>query len=462
MVRYRWDRLDAAMVMAMISLLVVIGEVIARGDQLGIRALEFRPVDTASSRTTIQVQFEETVDLASVRAHFRIAPAVAGDFSVQDNRVTFRPSSPLPAGKDYAVTLTPGIVGVTGREFKQVIQWHFRVAAHRVIYLAPAFALTQNLYAIDPAQPDAPQQLTDVQPATVVDFDVAPDGSSIVFAERQPGSTIDLMMWDAASGTSRLFYACRDAQCTNPVWRPDGGAIAFERVELNTSLEGGHAGVPRVWIYDLVTNSVHLLFNTSERLGYAPHWSPDGKRIAVYDDSVGGIVVHDFSTRAEQVIKTVQGIVGAFSPDGRWLFFPRKLQFNANQYATHQILVDTSTDPFALHSLIPDTDPSDDSEMVWTPDTTGVIVARRLSSARGINVPQIYEVNLANGQAVPLVVDESYASSALSLSPDGALLASQRLPVSAPNARNEVWLYDLKNHQLRRLASDARTPKWMS
>jgi len=44
---------------------------------------------------------------------------------------------------------------------------------------------------------------------------------------------------------------------------------------------------------------------------------------------------------------------------------------------THLVLVDVSGDLFIQHDLIPDSDPNDDVEAAWLPDSKRLIVSRR-------------------------------------------------------------------------------------
>ena len=53
------DRFDKIAVIVVVSLLIVIGVVVVRGDQLGIRVQSYAPTGTASSRPRIQFTFDE-------------------------------------------------------------------------------------------------------------------------------------------------------------------------------------------------------------------------------------------------------------------------------------------------------------------------------------------------------------------------------------------------------------------
>jgi Tol biopolymer transport system component len=452
------ERFDLAVLVAVLALLAAIVAVVARGDQVGVGVESFGPRNTASSRAKIQVTFDEPVADTSVASNFVLQPSVRGKFLVSQNQVTFTPTQPLAQGQDYTVTLKAGVQASTGRSLKHDVQWTFRVVPPLIVYLGPADSIVQNLFLVDPTA-QSPQKLT-ASKEGVESFDVAPDGSSIVYGELQGQGTASLFVWDAATGTTRLLYECKDAACSDPVWRPDGGAIAFERVDLNTGT-GMAPGAPRVWILDLATNSARPLFADSQQLGYLPRWSPDSTRIAVYNVNAGGVVVHDFASNKDKTIQTVQGEVGSFSPDGRWLYFPKVVALKDQNYVTHLVLVDVSSDLYAQHDLIPDDDASSDVEAEWLPDSSGLIVARRPAGSTGADSPQLYTVEIATRRSRPLSIAPDYSQSNLTISPAGDVLLLQRFPLGKPGARPQVWTLKLATGELKLVAENGFVPRWL-
>jgi Tol biopolymer transport system component len=447
------------MVVAIVLLLAAIGAVIVRGDQVGIAVQSYSPINKASIRASIRVAFDESLVSTSVESNFKIAPAVQGRLSVSQNQVTFRPAEPLTQGQEYTVTLKAGVQSSTGRLLKNDVQWRFRVAPPRVVYLGPVDSIVQNLYLADPSDKQTPQPLTTSKEG-VIGYDVSPDGSRIVYAQLEAHGPANLYVWDMASGTSQLLYECKDAACSGPVWRPDGGAVAFEKVELNSGT-GMPPGAPRVWVYDVASNTAKPLFGDNQQLGFMPRWSPDGRRLAVFNVNAGGIVIHDFTSGQDSVIPTVGNEVGAFSPDGRWLYFPKIVSITNSQYATHIVLADISAQPYVQHDLIPDSDPSDDVEAAWLPDSKAMIVARRLPHAQGTAPTQLYEIDIASQKATPLVVDPAYSQSNISVNPTGDTLLFQRFPLGKPGARPELWTVNLKTKVLQMVAPNGSAPGWL-
>jgi Tol biopolymer transport system component len=325
------------------------------------------------------------------------------------------------------------------------------------VYLGLVSAPTQDLYAVDLAE-GMPRKLTNSQNG-IIGYDVTPDGSKIVYSEvrytegERTGIT-DLYVWEAATGRATLRYECQGASCTGLQWRPDGGAFAFERIDMNTTVGTGAA---RTWIFDLAENVGRPLFKDTQQLGYMPRWSPDGKRIAVFSVSAGGILIHHFSTGKDHVIPAQQGELGSFSPDGRWLSFPKIVALGENQYAVHMMLADLSSESYTVRPLIPDSEMVSDVEAGWRSDGQGLIVARQPPARKIAQGSALYSVDLATGVATLLIPDEGYEQSNLTMRDD--LLVFQRVALSDVNARPEVWIYHLGTQEMRRIAHDGVFPR---
>ncbi|MEP7287711.1 MAG: Ig-like domain-containing protein [Chloroflexota bacterium] len=453
------DRFDVIMLVAMAALVVAIGVAIARGDQIGLAVQNFGPTQSASSRAAIRVTFDDPVVAQSATLRLILTPPVPGKMTVAGNQITFRPDQALTQGQEYTVTLKAGIQGSAGRALKRDVQWEFRITPPRVVYLGPVDSLVQNLYLLDPTQNKAAEALT-ASTRGVVGYDIAPDGGSIVYAELQDNGVASLSSLDLLSGTSRLIYDCSGATCTNPVFRPDGGAVAFERSDLNVGT-GVAPGVPRVWVLDLASSTAKPLFTDNQQLGYAPRWSPDGSKLAVFNNNAGGISVHDFASGNDLTIATVQGEVGQFSPDGKWLFFPKVIEGSAGGYVTHFVLVDLSSPYLVQTDLVPDSDPADDKEASWFPDSKHLVVARVSGGSQGLAAPQVFSVEVGTGKATPLIEDQSYSQSNLTISPSGDVLLLQRVPLSKPGARTELWTYSFASHELKQIVQNGTFARWL-
>jgi len=456
------DRFDRAVLMAAFVLLGLLGLTLLHGDQVGLGLLRYSPLASGSSRTIIQVVFEEEIDPTSARDSLQIAPGLRGVTSVQSNRLEFQPAEPLAASTSYTITLKPGFTAKSGRAFKQAFSWQFLVRQPSLVYLGPTDQVVQNLFAVAPQNPQAPRALTRSE-AGIIGYSISEDGSKIVYSElafsetRAYGSS-RLFLLDVASGASRLLYDC-NAACTNLSLRPDSSLLAFQRVDFNDTV-GAAPTAPRVWLLDLTNGSVRPLFKDNQRLAYQPRWSPDGTVLGVYDPVDGQIVLVNPATNQERIILAKDSETGLFSPDGQWLAYPRLIIQN-NLAAVRITLADLATQPPTARMLLTPDAPLTEAEAVWMTDSKSLIVARQPTSRQLNTGSSIYQVDLSSAQAKLLIPDGGYAQKSLRLSPTGEYLLFERVQLNDPVARPQLWLYHLVTGELKLVAEKVAFASWL-
>jgi Tol biopolymer transport system component len=354
------------------------------------------------------------------------------------------------------VTVLLSAIGVT------VSQWALRPRPPQIVYLGPVQAGVQNLFIVDPGTPERPKRLTDSQDG-ILGYDVSADGrrivySEVIYTEGQSTGSTRLSMLDVPSGKTETLYECKEAACTGLAWRPDGGAFAFQRVDVNASTMTG-PGAARTWIFDLTSNEAYPLFRDNQQLGYMPRWSPDGRRIAVFSVSAGGIIVHDFASGKDNVIPDNQAELGTFSPDGRWLYFPKVAMMDESTAGIHLVLVDLTAEPYTLHDLIPDSVPVSDVQAVWRSDSKALIVARQPANRALTQGPQLFIVDVASGAASLLPGDSAYDITNLSV--NGTSLLFQRMPLGEAAPRPETWVLNLSSGEKKLVGRDGTYPRWL-
>lgn len=460
-------RFDRIVLVIIGGLVAAVALVILMGDNVGVQIVRTAPAGLASSTTGILFQFNEQMNWDTVMPRFSVEPPVAGEFSWTGTTLRFRPEEPLQPGATYTVTLAQGAAGRTGREVLRDASFSFSVRVPRVAWLAPSDAVPQNVWIANPADPASAQQAT-FSPSGVLNFDISPDGTRIAFAERNSETGMsDIKMLDLQTGALQQLTNCPESDCNTPVWRPDGQMLAYHRIDYNTGLETAGAAPTRVWLIDLTTTPVSTrpLFTDTQLLGYAPQWSADGTRIAVFDNNSQGILVYDFGDGSTALIPTRSGGGDvSLSPDGMRVVYPR-LIIEGSEARSNLQMADLETGQ-VIDLTSPD-ERLDDTQSDWNPDGVRLALARRYLDERYTRTRQLYLLDTASGDVTPLIEDPRYFNGFFSWDPQGDSLVIQRFPELTEdgqvnnNGRPEVWIYHVNTGELTRVATNAYFPRWV-
>jgi Tol biopolymer transport system component len=137
-----------------------------------------------------------------------------------------------------------------------------------------------GLWLVDAATGQHQNIAIGVPAAFLIDAAPSPDGSRIVYSTTSSlgsGSTA-WMMDSGGHGQTLLFHTEESAQSIVGLftWSPDGTSIAYERLS-----DSATPFLPAsLWLMDNHGGTQHRLADVDGGHGFAPAWSPDGRKIA--------------------------------------------------------------------------------------------------------------------------------------------------------------------------------------
>lgn len=458
---------DAIAIAVVVLLVGGIGATLLSGDRVGVQLTDYTPQDSGGSTAPITMTFSTSMNRATVEDNFQTDPPTTGFFSWDDDSttLTYHMNTPLTIGSDLTVTLLAGAESQAGREVLEDKTFSYTITPPRALYLGPADASPQNIFALDISGASDPIQLTDSETG-IFDFAASPDGQSIAFAEYEPNlRDINLRLLDVASGTVQTLTACQNATCTSPVWRPDGNVIAYTRVDGGQSFGTAQT---RIWTVDITGDSFdnEPLFDDNQMIGYAPQWSADGLTIAFYDPSAPGILVYDILTQGIQFVPNPSGRMGALSADANTLVYADFTRDPSQSSVSFLEITDLAAGETT--TLTQPDDGIDDSLVIWHPNDGTLTVGRRYTDEeRFTQGLQIFSITTDTSEATPLVYDEQYAHAVFAWDPTGRFLIIQRFQLfeadgsRTSNSTTEVWVYDAQEDTLTQLATNAFLPAWL-
>ena len=271
--------------------------------------------DGVAALSPIAVFFDEPIDAGSVSGDaLTITPEVAGTIGVVDvlgedpaeptegSVLRFQPSGPLPANTTFEVVLGTGITGLSGGGLAEPVGWSFTTGSsaetlsNQVAFLSDRSGIA-NLWAMNPDGSGQRQLSAELTP--VLDYGVAPDGSSFVVGDGR-----HLVLADA-SGADRQVLTQNGVIEFDPTYAPHGDRIAFARADAETgaglglwewTLDGGSS--ERITIEDDAAERAPSTSTSDDQAAQwlrAPRYSPDGTAVA-FADVTGTVGIVDLGT----------------------------------------------------------------------------------------------------------------------------------------------------------------------
>lgn len=237
-----------------------------------------------------------------------------------------------------------------------------------------------------------------------MDLAWAPDSSEIAFAHRVSdddfvGRRIDVVSVD--DGSVRQLVRNGVA----PGWSPDGQTIGYADTDYRTDpdgarTQGGGVSVIAASGTDTprpLSRAPGAVTSGGSCSFHAPHWSPDGERVAFHDGRRIWIAQADGSGEVLVTTQSQQELFPQWSPDGSRLLFTR---------ASGPRGVSVITDPDGTDESVLDDPATYWLERYWSPDGTkvvaiadgwaGVVIQDATGSAPPVLVPASTDYGLGD------------------------------------------------------------------
>lgn len=449
-----FSRFDGIVLATMLALLLGILLLVWRGDAVGLQLISTNPANNAqnvSTRANIRLTFDQPLTPAEAAAPLAFEPPVAGHSRTEGTTLIFTPDAPLAPGTTYHVQLAAGVQGQQGRSLNETIAWQFTTRRPALLYAGTDANGIDQLFTIDPAD-GQPTQLTD-EPVGVFDYQLAPDGTQIAYSAMRDDGGSDLIAI-APDGSHRvLLLDCGGSVCNGPAWAADGRRLLYERRTM--LVPGAAPGPPRLWWLDIGGDTTPM-FDDSQELGYGASWAPGGEWLSYVAPSSQGVQLYNIADGRSLIIPSRMGGAAVWAPQGDALLVP-DVQTTEEGFAVH--LLKASPEGGELVDLSGVGAPVEDSSPAWSPDGAWLAFTRKVAGAA--MGKQVWLMRPDGSQARYLTNETDLHHGLPRWSPDGKWLVYQRFPLKVINGVNSLWLLNVETGEARQLVENGNRATWL-
>ena len=455
--RRRGEPFDLAVGGVVLLLLLLVGLLLWRGDQVGLRVTSTLPPAGATAvpgGSGIRLTFAETVDRDSV-PDVTITPAVRVSRRWEGDTLVLTPWVPLQPETSYTVTLPRGAVSRQGRVMNRTLRWSFTTRAPQIVFISWDDENRDQLTVADQDGANA-RRLTD-EPYGLIDFAPSPDGTRIAYAALRADGGADLWQVPAGGGTPRLLLDCAaaipGASCNTPLWQPGSNRLLYER--RNFLQEGAPPGPPRLYWLDVTSGATAPVFEDTQWLSLGASFSPDGRWLSYISPQETGVRIFNLDSGENLFFATPTGQQAWWSPAGDRVVLT-DMQLRENGFAMHLFAVELATGQYRDLSGNLDVE---DGPPAWSP-VDGTIAFGRKASRTAMG-KQIWLISPDGSENWQLTQDANVHHGALSWHPDGRTLLFQRYEITTPGAVPQIWVLDVDSGDSRMIAPEGLLPAWL-
>jgi Tol biopolymer transport system component len=401
--------------------------------------------------------FSRPVKSDQVENLWQTRPHITGKWEWMDNQhARWTSLTPLPTDQKITLQFIAGQAGQYGEKISNNDQWDVAVRLPQIVVIQNGSG-GQELFSFGLGDGSAGFQLTHSS-GRINDYQVSPDGESVVFSAANVQKGIDLWMVNRDGSNQHQLLDCGIDQCITPAWSPTLQELAYTR-EIAGTAQNGPRQAPRIWIYDVKSGQSASLFADTQKVGYGPKWSPDGQWLSIWDNLKNTIEVVNRQSGETFALPSSNGDTSSWTPDSQFLYYSNMVTGSAG---FHNVVFGADIGKRSVATIFGGNVEGGGQSLdnpVCSPDGTWVAVTAQPDVR--IAGKELLLLNPGNNKNNQLIVDNlTQVPGFYSWTPRGDRLVYQ-LNSLGGKENVEIWVWEQATEKTKKITTGGRLPQWL-
>lgn len=307
------------------------------------------------------------------------------------------------------------------------------------------------------------KQLTNSE-TDILEYTLSIDGSQIAFVVKEGNGGNSIWVLDRDGQSPEKVRNCPTSICNHLAWHPDGQRLLYEKRPFSAQTR------PTIWWVDVTTGETTTVLSDPNEISSSAVVSPDGQWLSYFSLPTESIqFVHLATGKRFSVPSTIDSQT-VWHPDRQEAIIRdiNVVTYHTDEgddHTTHDHdfseslhLFKTDVQTQSRH-LLDETGNADDGNAAWSPDGEWVAFGRKIS--RTNTGRQLWLMRGDGSEAHALTDDLQIQHGPSHWSENGRYLLYQKANLADADPQPTIWRYDLETNQAEQLTNSGWFPNWL-